>query len=83
MNQNLIGFAVGPLVVGAVSDAYGLKAALTVIRVFCAFAAFFFWLASRHYDGDLRMVAAATDGTVDNKCAPSASAALPPRGSTR
>ncbi len=59
--QNLFGFAVGPLVVGALSDAYGLKAALAVIPAFCAFAACFLWLASRHYDNDLRQVAAATD----------------------
>lgn len=57
--QNLFGFALGPLVVGALSDAYGLKAALTVIPAFCALAAACFWLASRHYDGDLRRVAAA------------------------
>lgn len=58
--QNLFGFAVGPLVVGTVSDAYGLKAALTVIPVFCALAAAFLWFASRHYDNDLRRVAAST-----------------------
>ncbi|MGB6457435.1 MAG: MFS transporter [Streptosporangiaceae bacterium] len=58
--QNLFGFAVGPLVVGVVSDAYGLKAAMAVIPVFCAFAACFLWSASRHYDSDLRRVAAAT-----------------------
>ena len=55
--QNLFGFAVGPLVVGAVSDAYGLRSALTVLPLCCAFAAAFFWLASRHYDDDLRRVA--------------------------
>jgi predicted MFS family arabinose efflux permease len=58
--QNLFGFAVGPLVVGAVSDTYGLRAALAVIPVFCGFAAAFFWFASRHYDNDLRRVAART-----------------------
>jgi predicted MFS family arabinose efflux permease len=58
--QNLFGFAVGPLVVGAVSDAYGLRAALSVIPVFCALAAVFLWFASRHYDNDLRRVAAST-----------------------
>ena len=58
--QNLFGFAVGPLAVGAVSDAYGLKAALTVIPVFCGFAAYFLWYASRHYDNDMRQVAADT-----------------------
>ncbi len=55
--QNLFGFALGPLVVGAISDAYGLRAALSVIPVFCAFAAGFFLLASRHYGRDLDRVA--------------------------
>ena len=58
--QNLFGFAVGPLLVGAVSDAYGLRTALTVIPVFCALAACLFWFASRHYDNDLRRVTAST-----------------------
>lgn len=62
--QNLFGFAVGPLVVGAVSDTYGLRAALAVVPVFCGFAAAFFWFASRHYDNDLRRVE--TDTTTDN-----------------
>ncbi|MBR7835148.1 MFS transporter [Actinospica durhamensis] len=56
--QNLFGFALGPLVVGAISDTYGLRAALGVIPVFCAFAAFSFWIASRHYGNDLRRVGA-------------------------
>jgi MFS transporter, Spinster family, sphingosine-1-phosphate transporter len=58
--QNLFGFAVGPLVVGAISDTYGLRTALAVIPLFCAFAAFFFWLASRHYRDDLRRAAVRT-----------------------
>ena len=48
----------GVVVVGAVSDACGLKAALTVIPVFCALAGYFLWYASRHYDNDMRQVAA-------------------------
>ncbi|MEY9968370.1 putative MFS family arabinose efflux permease [Streptacidiphilus sp. MAP12-16] len=62
--QNLFGFAVGPLVVGVVSDTYGLRAALAVIPVFCGFAATFFWFASRHYDKDLRRAAAGTDASI-------------------
>ncbi|MFG2254277.1 MFS transporter [Streptomyces mirabilis] len=62
--QNLFGFAVGPLVVGAVSDTYGLRTALGVIPVFCGFAAAFFWFASRHYDNDLHRVE--TDTTTGN-----------------
>lgn len=58
--QNLFGFAVGPLVVGAVSDTYGLRVALAVIPLFCGFAAAFFWFASRHYDSDVRRVEAGT-----------------------
>lgn len=69
--QNLFGFAVGPLVVGAVSDTYGLRAALAVIPLFCGFAAAFFWFASRHYDRDLRRVEAgiATDDSSDEDVA--------------
>ncbi|MCX4515136.1 MFS transporter [Streptomyces sp. NBC_01619] len=58
--QNLFGFAVGPLVVGAVSDTYGLRSALAVIPLFCGFAAVFFWLASGHYENDLSRVEAGT-----------------------
>lgn len=50
--------------VGVVSDTYGLRAALAVIPVFCGFAATFFWFASRHYDNDLRRVAAVTDTSI-------------------
>ena len=47
--NNLIGLAPGPIVVGALSDVYGLKFALGVAPLMCLAAAAFFLLASRHY----------------------------------
>jgi MFS family permease len=52
LGNNLIGFAPGPVIVGALSDAYGLKFALGVAPVVCLVAATFFVLGSRSYDRD-------------------------------
>ena len=49
LGNNLLGLAPGPVVVGALSDAYGLKLALGVAPLMCLAAATFFLLASRHY----------------------------------
>ena len=49
LGNNLIGFAPGPVVVGLLSDAYGLKFALGVAPLTCLVAAAFFMLGSRHY----------------------------------
>jgi MFS family permease len=49
LSHNLIGFAPGPLIVGALSDRYGLKFALNVAPLVCLGAAALFLLASRHY----------------------------------
>jgi MFS family permease len=49
---NFIGFAPGPIIVGALSDAYGLKFALGVAPLMSLFAAACFLLASRHYVHD-------------------------------
>ena len=51
---NLIGLAPGPLVVGALSDAFGLRAAMMVIPLVCFGAAISFLLGSRHLPEDLR-----------------------------
>jgi MFS family permease len=51
---NLIGLAPGPLVVGALSDAFGLRAALMVIPFVCLGAAICFLLGSRSLPEDLR-----------------------------
>jgi MFS family permease len=52
LGNNLLGFAPGPVVVGQLSDAFGLKAALTVAPLVCLVAAAFFLLAARHYRAD-------------------------------
>ncbi len=49
LGNNLLGLAPGPIVVGALSDVYGLKFALGVAPLMCLVAATFFLLASRHY----------------------------------
>ncbi len=52
LGNNLLGFAPGPVVVGTLSDAYGLKFALTVAPLMCLVAAAFLWMAARHYPRD-------------------------------
>jgi predicted MFS family arabinose efflux permease len=52
LTQNLFGLAGGPLLTGALSDAYGLPFAMSVVPVFCVFAAVLFWLAARTYEAD-------------------------------
>jgi MFS family permease len=54
--QNLFGLAVGPLVVGALSDVFGLQLALSVVPLFGALAAGFFLLAARSYEAELHQV---------------------------
>jgi MFS family permease len=49
---NLIGLAPGPFLVGMLSDAFGLKLALSVTPMFALAAAVFFMLASRSYVAD-------------------------------
>jgi MFS family permease len=51
---NLLGLAPGPLVVGALSDAFGLRAAMMVIPLVCLVAVIFFLLGSRYLPEDLR-----------------------------
>jgi MFS family permease len=50
LGNNLIGLAPGPMVVGALSDAYGLKFALGIAPLVCLLAAACFMLGSRHYN---------------------------------
>jgi predicted MFS family arabinose efflux permease len=52
LTQNLFGFAGGPLLTGALSDAYGLPFAMSVVPIFCVFAAVLFFLAARTYEAD-------------------------------
>jgi predicted MFS family arabinose efflux permease len=50
--NNLIGLAPGPIIVGLLSDRFGLKAALTMAPVLALASAVFFVLASRSYEAD-------------------------------
>lgn len=52
LGNNLLGFAPGPILIGALSDAVGLKAALTIAPAVCLLAAMCFLRAARHYDRD-------------------------------
>ena len=54
--QNLFGLAVGPLLTGMLSDAFGLNAALAVMPAFALLSAGFFLLAARTYESDMRNV---------------------------
>ncbi len=54
--QNLFGLAVGPFLVGLLSDIWGLQQAMAVIPAFSVLAAVFFMIASRCYDHDVRQV---------------------------
>ena len=56
LSQNLLGFAVGPFLVGVMSDKLGLQQAMEVIPVFSILAAAFFIVAMRYYDHDVRQV---------------------------
>ena len=66
--RNLFGLAGGPLLAGALSDAYGLQFAMTVVPLFGILAAGALLWASRTYEKDLRAIAdiepAAVEGLV-------------------
>lgn len=55
--QNLFGLGVGPLVSGALSDVFGLQAALAIVPISCGFAALLLVLGSRSYPADRAAVA--------------------------
>jgi len=65
--QNLLGLAVGPFLVGALSDQWGLQQAMAVVPAFSVFAAMAFLAAGRCYDHDVRQV---SDVTLDAAGAP-------------
>jgi predicted MFS family arabinose efflux permease len=54
--RNLFGLASGPLLAGALSDAYGLPFALAVVPVVCLVAAPLYLFAARSYESDLKNV---------------------------
>lgn len=54
--QNLFGLAVGPFLVGVLSDWWGLQQAMAVVPAFSVLAAGVFLVAARTYDHDVRQV---------------------------
>ncbi len=54
--QNLLGAAMAPIVIGLISDAYGIKAALSVLPLFLIFSALLFFAGSFFYAKDLSKV---------------------------
>ncbi len=58
LTRNLFGLAGGPLLAGALSDAYGLQFAMSVVPVICLVAGGVFILAARTYEADCRSVEA-------------------------
>lgn len=54
LTRNLFGLAGGPLLTGALSDAYGLPFAMSVVPVFCLIAAALYLVAARTYEFDLK-----------------------------
>jgi len=57
LTRNLFGLAGGPLLAGALSDAYGLSFAMSVVPVLCLIAAVLFVLAARTYQADRKSIA--------------------------
>ena len=63
--QNLFGLAIGPVLIGILSDRYGLPVAIAVVPAFCALAGLAFIAAARAYPrdrarlGSLQSIAAA------------------------
>jgi len=56
VTRNLFGLAGGPLLTGALSDAYGLQFAMTVVPLFGLLAAALYMVAARTYLSDLKSV---------------------------
>ena len=54
--QHLLGSALGPPFIGALSDAYGLEIAMMFLPMFAFLAAILFFIASFFYDGDANKV---------------------------
>jgi MFS transporter, Spinster family, sphingosine-1-phosphate transporter len=55
--QNLFGIGVGPLVTGALSDAFGLQTAMAIVPLSCACAAILLVIGARSYKQDRDAVA--------------------------
>jgi dipeptide/tripeptide permease len=56
ISQNLLGGSLGPIVTGALSDAYGIAAALKLATIAAVVSCVLFYLGSRFYKRDLDKV---------------------------
>jgi MFS family permease len=54
--QNILGASLGPIVIGAFSDAYGIKVAMTILPIFLVVSALLFFAGSFFYEKDLKKV---------------------------
>jgi len=54
--QNLLGLAIGPFLVGVLSDQWGLQQAMAVVPAFSVLAALAFLAAARCYDHDVNQI---------------------------
>jgi sugar phosphate permease len=54
--QNALGAFTAPMVLGALSDSYGIKAAISVLPIFLVISAVLFFLGSFFYEKDLAKV---------------------------
>ena len=62
--QNLFGLALGPLIAGTLSDAYGLGTALAIMPLFCIASAVVLVIGARSYPSDADRVGAAAAAIV-------------------
>lgn len=54
--QNLLGASLAPIVIGKISDLYGIQAAMSILPVFLVFSALLFFVGSFFYEKDLKKV---------------------------
>jgi MFS family permease len=54
--QHILGSTLGPVFVGAVSDAYNIQTALSILPVFILASGIMFYIVSRFYEKDLAKV---------------------------
>ena len=56
ITQHILGSTLGPPVIGALSDAFGLETAMVFLPLFAALAGVLFFIGSFFYDSDARLV---------------------------
>jgi fucose permease len=54
--QNLFGASMAPIVIGSISDAYGIKVAMSILPVFLLASALLFFAGSFFYEKDMNKV---------------------------